>query len=403
MTGSDAVRSRVVRFTDCTLRDGEQAPGVAFTLAEKVAIARALDAVGVDRIEAGSPAVGGSEAQALGAIAAEGLRARVVAWCRACRDDVQAARRCGVTEVHVCLPASDGHLRRTFGEAGPLGRARARQRLLDVVDAALEAGLAVTAGLEDASRADDAFVVDLAGALVGRGVRHLRWADTVGVLEPVSAAARLATIAAQVDADWEIHAHDDFGLATATTLAAVRAGFTWVSTTVGGLGERAGNAATEEVAMGLRHLLGIEPGLDTARFRSLATLVAAAARRPLPAGKAVVGRAVFTHESGIHTAGVLDTPAAYEPYRPEEVGGRRHLVLGKHAGRAGLRHVLHTRGIDVEEPVLVPLLAAVRAHHATSKRPPGPADLRRLADHAVRSLRHPGDGAPDDPARPDVA
>ena len=398
-------RSRPVRFTDCTLRDGEQAPGVAFTVAEKVAVARALDAVGVDRIEAGSPIMGGTEARALAAIAADGLRARVVAWCRADRDDVRAARRAGVGEVHVCLPASDAHLRRVLGVAADAaGRDLGRRRLLDVVDAALDLGLTVTAGLEDASRADDAFVVQLADELAGRGVTHLRWADTVGVLEPGSAGPRLARLVAQVDVDWEIHAHDDFGLATANTLAAVRAGFTWVSTTVGGLGERAGNAATEEVAMALRHLLDVPVALDTARFRALACLVATAARRPLAVGKAVVGGAVVAHESGIHTAGVLATPAAYEPFPPEEVGGRRRLVLGKHAGRAGLRHVLQERGIDVEERALTPLLAAVREHHTTSKRAPGPADLRLLADRAVRSLRRAGeDAAPDDPARPEVA
>ena len=394
-----------VRFTDCTLRDGEQAAGVAFTVAEKVAVARALDAVGVDRIEAGSPVMGGGEAQALHAIAADGLRARVVAWCRADRDDVRAARACGVPEVHLCLPASDAHLQRVLRVTpDAAGRARARQHLLDVVAAALDLGLAVTAGLEDASRADDGFVADLAWALAEHGVRHVRWADTVGVLEPVTAAERLGRMVAQVDVDWEIHAHDDFGLATANTLAAVRAGFTWVSTTVGGLGERAGNAATEEVAMALRHLLDVPVGLDTTRFRALARLVATAARRPLPAGKAVVGGAVFAHESGIHTAGVLATPTAYEPFPPEEVGGRRRLVLGKHAGRAGLRHVLRERGIDVEERALVPLLAAVREHHTTSKRAPGPAALRQLADRAVRSLRQDGDDAgPGDPARPEVA
>jgi homocitrate synthase NifV len=390
-------RHPMVRFTDCTLRDGEQAAGVAFTVAEKVAIARALDAAGIQRIEAGSPVMGGAEARALRAIAELGLAARVVGWCRADRADLRAAVDCGLTEVHVCLPASDRHLRRVFG----VGRDAARRRVLDVVAAAQDLGLTVSAGLEDASRADDEFVVDLAGRLGTAGVRHLRWADTVGALEPVSATHRLAGIVAQTDAEWEIHAHDDFGLATANTLAAVRAGFGWVSTTVTGLGERAGNAPTEEVAMAIRHLLALDCGLDTTGFRALACLVARAARRPLPAGKAVVGRSVFAHESGIHTAGVLASPDTYEPFRPEEVGGRRRLVLGKHAGRAGLRHVLRTIGLDVEERALVPLLAAVREHHATGKRPPGPADLRLLADRAVRSVQEGCDvAAPGIPARP---
>jgi len=390
----DPDRAPVVRFTDSTLRDGEQAASVAFTVAEKVAIARALAAAGVHRIEAGSPVMGGSEAAALTAIAADAAVTRVVAWCRADAADVRAAVRCGLREVHVCLPASTGHLGRLLGSTHDLP-ARGRRRLLDVVALAQDHGLAVSAGLEDASRADDGFVADLAVDLAAHGVTHVRWADTVGMLEPLTAATRLAALVARTPStDWEIHAHDDFGLATANTLAAVRAGFTWVSTTFCGLGERAGNAPTEEVAMALRHLLGVTVDLDTTAFRALACRVARASRRPLPVGKAVVGRAVFAHESGIHTAGVLACPGAYEPFRPEEVGGRRRLVLGKHAGRAGLRHELHRHGIDVEERALSPLLAAVREYHATGKRPPGPSALRLLAERAVRSLQ----GACDDAA-----
>ncbi|HEY6795286.1 MAG TPA: hypothetical protein VI248_11465 [Kineosporiaceae bacterium] len=396
---------RPIRFTDCTLRDGEQAPGVAFTVAEKVAIARALDAAGVHRIEAGSPAMGGSEAAALRAVAADGLRADVVAWCRAARSDVDAAVRCGLASLHICLPASDGHLRRTFRAADShAGRDLGRERLLDVVAYAHDLGLSVSVGFEDASRADDAFIADLAGALTDAGVRHLRWADTVGVMEPSAGRERLEQLVRQAPAEWEIHAHDDFGLATANTLAAVQAGFTWVSTTVTGLGERAGNAPTEEVAMALRQLLGLVPGLDTTTFRALACLVAGAARRPLPAGKAVVGRAVFAHESGIHIAGLLSATGAYEAFRPQDVGGRRRLVLGKHAGRAGLRHALRAAGIQVQESVLPALLAAVREHHSASKRPLGRSDLRLLADRAVRSLQATcEDAAPGIPTRPEVA
>jgi homocitrate synthase NifV len=185
-------------------------------------------------------------------------------------------------------------------------------------------------------------------------------------------------LASAVPVDWEIHAHNDFGLATANTLAAIRAGFGWVSTTVAGLGERAGNAPLEEVAMAVRHLLGERVCLDTAGFRSLACLVSAAARRPLPSGKAVVGRWVFAHESGVHADGVLKSPELYEPFDPAEVGGRRRLVVGKHAGRAVLRQALLGNGIDVDEEALTVLVEQLREHQSVRKRPLGGRDLRRL-------------------------
>jgi homocitrate synthase NifV len=372
-----------VGFSDTTLRDGEQAPAVAFTVKEKVAIARALDAVGVQRLEAGSPIMGGPEARALCQIADAGLNTQVVAWCRADRADLVAAQRCGLVDVHVCIPVTSAHVALKFGQ----DLAWARQHVLGVVADALDRGLRVSVGLEDASRADDGFVLDLAADLVGCGVRQLRWADTVGVLEPAAARERLARIVSEVPADWEIHAHDDFGLATANTLAAVQAGFRWVSTTVFGLGERAGNAAMEQVAMGLRHLLSMRVDLDTTQFRSLACLVSAAARRPLPVGQAVVGRWAFGHESGIHTAGVLACPALYEPFHPEEVGARRRLVVGKHGGRSLLRHALHSNGIDAQEPVLSRLLDDLREYHEVVKRPLGGRELRRLYVSALRSFQ----------------
>ncbi len=319
-----------VRFSDTTLRDGEQASGVAFSAAEKVAVARALDAAGVDLIEAGVPAMGRTEQEMIARIAGLGLTARVSAWCRADPTDVVAAAATGAAVVHICVPVSDGHLVSRLGR----DRAWARSRVAAAVATALERDLEVSVGFEDASRADDSFVIDLAGELVTAGVGHFRWADTVSRLEPVGAVERLARFVAAVPADWEIHAHNDFGLATANTLAALRAGFAWASTTVGGLGERAGNAPLEEVAMALRHLYHRPVRLDATRFTALAALVAGAAGRPLAAGKAVVGPGAFAHEAGLHVAGILKEPATYEPYDPAEVGASRRIVVGKHAGRA---------------------------------------------------------------------
>lgn len=363
-----------VRICDTTLRDGEQAPGVSFTVAEKLEIATSLDACGVQVIEAGIPAMGTVEQQALRRIAAAGLKAEIVGWCRANRLDIHAAVKCGMTSVHLTVPVSDLHLERKLGR----DRKWAARHIGDCAQDACDRGLQVSVGFEDASRADDEFVAELADQLTQLGVRRLRWADTVGVMEPFDGYARLARLTRAVPGVWEIHAHDDFGLATANSLAAVRAGFTWVSTTVAGLGERAGNAALEEVVMSLRHLHAVETGLDTTEFRALACLVARAARRPLPVGKAVVGRFVFTHESGIHVDGVLKAAATYEPFDPAEVGARRRLLVGKHSGRASLRYALARHGIAAGGEELEKLLDRIRVKTSERKRPLRSAEVRDL-------------------------
>nr|P54610.1 RecName: Full=Homocitrate synthase [Frankia sp. FaC1]AAB36875.1 homocitrate synthase [Frankia sp.] len=351
----------VVRFCDTTLRDGEQAPGVAFTAAEKLAIAGALDAIGVHQIEAGIPGMGVTERDVLREILATDPKAEIVGWCRADHRDVEAAASCGLVTAHLTIPVSDLHLKSKLER----DRAWARRRVRDCVVDGTDRGMRVSVGFEDASRADDAFVTDLAGELRDVGVTRLRWADTVGLLDPVSAYDRLGRLVRAVPGPWEIHAHDDFGLATANTIAAVQAGFTWVSTTVLGLGERAGNAPIEEVAMALRHLLKLPIDLDTTSFRTLAQLVVG---WPLPAGKkAVVGESVFAHESGIHVHGILRHPATYEPFDPE-VGGRRRLTVGKHSGRASLRHALEQCGITAEESELEPLVEQVRLAATRHKR-----------------------------------
>lgn len=364
----------VARFCDTTLRDGEQAAGVAFSLAEKLEIARELDRVGVHQIEAGIPAMGRGEQEAVYRILGLGLKARVSTWNRADERDVAASLACGASLVHVCVPVSDLHLHRKLGR----DRAWAREQVRRVVAYALDQGTEVTVGFEDASRADEAFVADLAGKLMGMGVRRVRFADTVGVLEPLQTYQLFSRLHALAPAEWEIHAHNDFGLATANTLAAVRAGVNWVSTTVTGLGERAGNAALEEVAMALRHLYGETLELDTTRFRGLAERVARAAGTPVPPGKPVVGGRAFAHEAGIHVDGVLKRRETYEAFDPAEVGSDRRIFIGKHSGRNSLRFVLGMHGVVPEEGRLGALLEAVRQRASLLKRPLAPEEVVSL-------------------------
>ncbi len=367
---------RAVRFCDCTLRDGEQAAVVVFSPEERLEIARALDACGVHQIEVGIPAMGPGEQRAVAALASLGLRSRLSTWNRARVEDVRAALDCGAgLLVHVSVPVSDLHLATKLGWS----RRRARREVCRTASFALDRGAEVTVGFEDASRADPEFVASLARELAALGVSRVRFADTVGVLDPFSTHERVSRLLS-VGVEVEFHGHNDFGLATANTLAAVRAGAGWVSTTVTGLGERAGNAALEEVALAVRHLLGMPVDLDTTGFAPLAERVARAAGRPLPVGKPVVGRYAFAHESGIHVDGVLKDARIYEAFSPAEVGLPRRILIGKHSGRRALRHLLAGRGIQLAEPRLALLLAKVRERSQTVKRALNPEEVLRLLE-----------------------
>ncbi|MGB8931363.1 MAG: homocitrate synthase [Anaeromyxobacteraceae bacterium] len=348
--------ARLVRIADTTLRDGEQASGVAFGEKEKIAIARALDAAGVDEIEVGIPAMGGDEARQIRRIAGLGLRADLIGWCRAVRDDVKAAQGCGLERVEISIPASEAQIRAKLGSPE-----EAMGRLCDTVAWAADRGLWVAVGGEDGSRADPGFLIELASRAQEWGAKRFRFCDTVGILDPFTTWERVSALVASVDIPVEMHTHDDLGLATANALAGVRAGARSVNVTVNGLGERAGNAALEEVVVGLRLLLGVDTGLDPTRLTGLSALVAKASRTPVPPWKAVVGANAFAHEAGIHVDGVLEDPTLYEPFAPETVGAHRRVTVGKHSGRAAVRHLLAMNGHPIDEAAAQGLLERVRS------------------------------------------
>ncbi len=359
---------------DTTLRDGEQAPGVVFTTEEKVAIARMLDEIGVQEIEAGTPAMGRQECDAVKGIVSLGLKARVLAWNRALISDVNASIGCGVTAVAISLPVSDLQIERKLGR----DRSWVLTQLCRTLEYAKHRGLYVCVGAEDASRAAPEFLCKFALTAAACSADRIRFSDTVGILDPVETFKRISYLTRELSIPVEIHTHNDFGLATANALAGIQAGAEIVSTTVLGLGERAGNAALEQVVMSLREIYGLETGVQADSLLPLCRYVAQASGREIHPGMPVVGEKIFFHESGIHADGVMKEPSIYEPYQPESVGRKRRIVIGKHSGRLALTHSLQALGLDIDSFQAARLLEEVRSVSIRLKRNLSNQELIRI-------------------------
>ncbi|MEM4389584.1 MAG: 2-isopropylmalate synthase [Candidatus Micrarchaeia archaeon] len=335
--------ARRVRILDTTLRDGEQTPGLSLTPEKKLLIARKLDELGVDVIEAGSAVASAGERYAIKLIATEGLNAQIASFCRGLTGDIDAALECDVDAVSIVIPTSDLHITKKLRST--------REKVLEMSNAAVEYakrhGLVVEILAEDGSRTEIDYLRRVFGEGIARGADRVCVCDTVGVLNPERTREVFGALAG-LQAPLAFHGHNDLGLAVANSLAAVSAGAAELHACMNGLGERAGNAALEEIAVGLKFFYGID-SVKLSKLSEVSAFVEGITGLRLAPNKPLVGKNAFTHESGIHVDGVIKSAETYEPITPELIGQRRRIWLGKHSGRHSVRHKLKELGVSTSE------------------------------------------------------
>ncbi len=365
-----------VRFFDTTLRDGEQTPGVSLTPEKKLRIAKRLDELGVDVIEAGFAAVSEGEMEAVKIIAKEGLKAEICSAARGVKTDIDSVLKSGAESMHLIIPTSDLHLKYKLKKT----REQVLEITEDCVQYAKNHGLTVELSAEDATRTDFKFLKEMLAKGIAAGADRICPCDTVGVLTP----ERTYKLFSQVKKAFptvpiSTHCHDDFGMAVANSIAALRAGASQVHATINGLGERAGNAALEEIATALRVVYGVKVPIKTELLYSTSRLVARLTGVPVQPNKAIVGDNAFAHESGIHTHAVLAHPSTYEALSPELVGVSRRIIAGKHAGSHGIRASLVSMGLHPTDEQVKEVFQRVKTLGDKGKRVTD-ADLQAIAE-----------------------
>ena len=360
----DKIREKEIKIVDTTLRDGEQTAGVAFANHEKVTIAQTLSDMGIDQLEVGIPTMGGDEKATIKAICKRDLKASIMAWNRAVIADIEQSIDCGVDAVAISLSVSDIHIQHKLKKS----REWVLENMYNAVTYAKKNGLYISVNGEDASRADINFLIEFINLAKEAGADRFRYCDTVGVMEPFTLRDTIEKIYKVTNFDIEMHTHNDFGMATANAIAGIVGGANHIGVTVNGLGERAGNAALEEVIMALKFVYGYETNIDTTKFREISKYVSQASGRELPIWKAIVGTNMFRHESGIHADGALKDPKNYEAFDPSEVGLERQIVIGKHSGKAAIINKFREYEIELSNEEAESMLELVRQTSVRMKR-----------------------------------
>ncbi len=353
-----------IKIDDTTLRDGEQTAGVVFANDEKIHIAKMLDKIGVQQIEAGIPAMGGNEKEAIKKIASLGLNCSVLGWNRAVKSDVDASLDCGVDAVAISISSSDIHIEHKLKKS----REWVLESVKNSVDYAKKHNLYVSVNAEDSSRSDMEFLLRFARTARDAGADRLRYCDTLGILDPFDTFMKVKNIIDIIGIEIEMHTHNDFGMAIANAIAGIKAGATYVNTTVNGLGERAGNASFEELIMALKYIESVDIGLDTKYLRALSEYVAHASGRILPTWKPIVGGNIFVYEGENKASTVLEDPETYELFNADDVGLERKVIIGKYSGPKSLKAKLKSLGFKIKEKEAEELVEKLRGKAISLKR-----------------------------------
>lgn len=345
-----------ITIYDTTLRDGEQTPGVCFGKEDKIEIAKKLDQLKIHQIEAGFPIVSKRERETVKAITSENLNAQILGLSRTKKEDIDAALDCDVDGIITFMGTSDIHLEHKMHK----GRQEVLNICMKSIEYAKDHGLFVAFSAEDATRTDIDFLKRIYNKAEEYGADRVHIADTVGAITPQGMQYLMTELRKDVKIDIALHCHNDFGLAVINSITGVLYGANGISTTMNGIGERAGNASLEEIIMALRILYGKDLGFKTKYLQELSNLVSKASNLEVPYNKAIVGKNIFRHESGIHVDAVIEEPLTYEPYIPELVGQKRKLVLGKHSGCRAVKAKLDEINMDYSEDELIKIVKKVK-------------------------------------------